>query len=84
VGGQNHYNTTTAYPATHHYPLLLHTDAYCYTKKQELHTAYTKCSGKIRTGSDKYVNKKRKRKKVPPFYAPHSLANKEMRDETVC
>jgi len=43
----------------------------------------THCSGKIRTGSDKHINKKRKRKKVPPPYAPHSLANKEMKAESV-
>ena len=66
-------------------PILLRITTHCcYTKKQELHTAYTHSSGKIRAGSDKHINKKRKRKKVPPSYAPHSLANQEMKAETVC
>jgi len=35
----------------------------------QLHSAYTYCPCKIRTGSEKHINKKRKRKKVPPYYA---------------
>jgi len=75
------FSITTTQPL----PILLYITTHCcYTKEQELHTAYTHCSGKIRTGSDKHINKKRKRKKMPPSYASHGLDNKEMKSETVC
>jgi hypothetical protein len=56
-GVHHHYNKTTASPDTKHYPLLLDTEADFCSKIHTVIYCYTHCPGKIRTGSNKHINK---------------------------